>query len=199
MTIQMTLTDFANVSARNGATKVTRIARIKRRGDYNPAFDFYKPLRDGLVAIHQLRCARGTLAVLSQWARNTKQERQFPQVIDGYHRWWGRKDLHWFEPPRAVYEDQGVRVVINPELGLMCQGVPHVIKLHFLAKPLTRDQVVMMNHLLAWAAEEAGCDGAVVGVLDMRRGKLLSPSGQRQAATALLGELASIAAVWEAA
>ncbi|MEZ4253048.1 MAG: hypothetical protein R3B99_32980 [Polyangiales bacterium] len=61
---------------------------------------------------------------------------QYEEIASAYKSWCGRKSLVWFEPPRAELRTGEVRMRLNPELGLMIQGAPHVIKLYFKPEKL---------------------------------------------------------------
>lgn len=59
---QLSLTDFVDVVSRTGTPKANKVAGIKNRLAYSPAFDFYKPLRDGLITIHKTGKPKSSLA-----------------------------------------------------------------------------------------------------------------------------------------
>jgi hypothetical protein len=44
--IRVSLTDFVDIVSKSGTPKATKVAQVKKRGRYEPAVDFYKPLRE---------------------------------------------------------------------------------------------------------------------------------------------------------
>ncbi|MEZ4253047.1 MAG: hypothetical protein R3B99_32975 [Polyangiales bacterium] len=46
MKIDISLTDFVDFAMESGTPKVTKVAEMKDRPDYQPAFDFYKRRSD---------------------------------------------------------------------------------------------------------------------------------------------------------
>src|ERR1041384_2314851 len=93
--------------------------------------------------------------------------------MDGYEKWWGRKNPGWFEPPKARYQKGGFEIGVNPELGLELAGHRHVIKMYLKEEALTRQKIdlitSLMNHCLASGAHA----NDLMCVLDVRRSKLI--------------------------
>ena len=50
---QISLTDFVDVVAKAGRPKATKVRQVKERHAYEPAFDFYKSLREHIVENHR--------------------------------------------------------------------------------------------------------------------------------------------------
>lgn len=57
----LSLTDLIDVVSKSGTPKATKVCQIKNRPAYQPAIDFYKPLRDAFVKIHAEGADRASL------------------------------------------------------------------------------------------------------------------------------------------
>ena len=116
------MTDLVDIVSRSGTPKATKVAQVKRRPEYEPAFDFYKTLRDHIVAVHADDTGKRDIGKVIGGLVDGKKLRNYPALIAGYIKWWGRKTFVWFDPPRVSYEANEVEVIINPELGLQFGG-----------------------------------------------------------------------------
>lgn len=191
----LSLTDFVDIVAASGTPKLTKIRNARSRGKYDPATDFYKQIREGIVQAHEAGAKRSDLSKYIRAARDSRKQQHFDEIEQGYRKWWGRKTLGWFDPPRKSFTLSNVTVRVNPELGLSINGDPHVIKLSFKAEKLTSRRVELIGHLMSKALP---AKRGTVGVLDVRRAKLFTPNVPAPDLDALLaGEFAYIAAVWD--
>jgi len=50
---EISLTDLVDILSTSGTPKLTKVKRIKQRGPYSPAKDFYKPFREHIISIHR--------------------------------------------------------------------------------------------------------------------------------------------------
>jgi hypothetical protein len=189
------LSDFADVVSRSGPPKATKVREIKNRPAYQPATDFYKPMRDGLIDLH--RAARGKAAVTALGApEDPKKVASYLALADGYKKWWGRKELAWFEPPRNVYTAHGVEVVVNPSLGLHVNGVPHLLRLHLKADKLTKVRADLIGALML-STLASTVPGTAMAVLDVRNSRLfVAGNGPDSVGAMIDAELAYIASLW---
>jgi hypothetical protein len=90
-------------------------------------------------------------------------------------------------------------VRVKPEVALMIDGKPTVIKLYFKADELTRPRVQASIGVMEAELAGAAKAGTRFGVLDVRAGKLLLADGRWTAAdTQILikGEAWSFAEIW---
>ena len=51
--INITLTDFIDYVSKVGTSRYTKVNQIHSRDVYHPAFDFWKPLREGFIKLNQ--------------------------------------------------------------------------------------------------------------------------------------------------
>jgi hypothetical protein len=193
---QISLTDFVDIVSRSGTPKATKVAEVKNRPPYEPAFDFYKPLRDRIIDIHEKGKSKSDLAAVMAAVTDPKKITAYPDIIAGYRKWWGNKSLAWFDPPSHLFTQHGVDVSVNPELGLVVNANRHLIKLYFKAEPLTKNRVDIITHMMA-VALGLNLKGVTMSVLDVRNSKLISPTVPISHLNAMLdAELAYIAALW---
>jgi len=194
---KLTLTDFVDIVARSGTRKATKVAGVKNRPAYSPATDFYKPIRDGLADIHKNSKPKSALKDILRTLTDPKKQANYPTIVAGYAKWWGRKTFEWFDPPSSVFTSAGIDVVVNPELGLEFNGRPHVIKLYFKGEPLTKNRITIVTQLMEAELRQNSPEGALMAVLDTRTSKLIPGSAVSPVVTAILqAELAYIAALW---
>jgi hypothetical protein len=125
---QMSLTDFVDIVSTSGTPKFTKVKQVKNRPSYVPAADFYKPLREHIIEIHQRTLSQKDLQTFLNSLSDKKKIIIYPILIKGYKKWWGRKQVKWFEPPQALWSAHGSDVRVNPELGLEINGKLYLIK-----------------------------------------------------------------------
>ncbi len=196
---QISLTDLVDIVSKSGTPKATKVAQVKARPDYEPAFDFYKPLRDHIIEVHRTGLDKKALSAFLAGIEDGKKRTNYPPVIDGYKKWWGRKTLAWFNPSRTLYGQQGVEVIINPELGLGFNGERHLVKLYFKTVPLSKLRVDIITFLMEISLRPNCPKGEVMSVLDVRNAKLFSfdPTTPIARAKAMVdAELAYVASLW---
>lgn len=193
----LSLTDFVDVVSRTGARRISKIAEIKRRPAYSPQMDFYKAIREAIVEMHAKSLPRTHIVDTIRKLTDRKKIMNYPEITAGYGRWLGRKEPEWFAPPTALFSGDGFEVRVNPELGLVVNGAPHIIKLYFKGEALPKSGIRIAAHLMEISLRDSCRDGAIMSILDTRSSKLLSPQVPLARLTVgLRGELAYMASVW---
>ena len=194
---RLSLTDFVDIVVRLGSSKANKVAAIKHRPAYDPAHDFYKTIRDALADIHRNGHPKARLQAVLGSLSDPKKQVNYPGIVAGYQKWWGRKSFTWFDPPSSLFSHAGVEVSINPELGLEFGGHKHIIKLYFKGDPLTKHRIDLVTELMEHCLRGAAPAGIQMSVLDTRTSKLFSGSGAvPRSVAALRAELSYIAALW---
>lgn len=192
---KISLTDFVDIVSASGTPKATKVRQIKRRPAYEPAFDFYKQLREGIIANHQEGLGKREVNRSIGPLTDDRKRENYAAVVSGYKKWWGRKDLQWFEPPSGTFEAHGIGVRVNPELGLSINGRRHLVKLYFKADKLTKNKIDLITHIMETSLTLSS--EVVMAVLDCRRSKLISPTVPIKGLDGTLrAELAYVAALW---
>ncbi len=197
----VSLTYFMDFVSRSGAPKLTIVQGYKNREEHDPQADFYELLREKLVEV--LRGAV-TIPELQAWAGNVHPTKQpaYLDAIAGFKRFVGRKQIGWFEPPGESFAlgtpASPLMVNINPELGLVLQGVPYVVKLYLKEERLPKSRARLILYMLEQALSDPENPRAF-GVLDIRAGRLHTVGVERTDLEPLLdGEAASFATMYSA-
>jgi hypothetical protein len=193
----LSLTDLIDVVSKSGTPKATKVRQIKNRPAYQPAIDFYKPLRDAFVKIHTEGSDRASLDGIVPKLTDVKKISSYPELVEGYKKWWGKKKIGWFVPPRGTYGHSGINISVNPELGLVIDGARVVVKLYMKADPISQYRVDLIPLLLELVLRDKCQAGDAVALFDVRKGKLhyltVNPSASKPILDA---ELAYVAALW---
>jgi len=196
--IEITLTQFVDFVLKSGSPKLTVVRHVKKQhGEgYSPQTDFYKPIRDALVELHRAGQPLTTLEQVLRGLTDKKKQTAYPVLVRGYKKFAARRALEWFGPPRKAWVVDDLSVSLNPELGLKIGGSPHLVKLYFKDGEPGKRQVEAMLHLLQ-SELRPKTGGVRVGLLDVRRGKLILPTDYDPAYLTLMeGEARSFASIY---
>lgn len=195
---EITLTDFVDFVIKYGTPKLTKVREIKKRGEYEPAFDYWKQLRDGIRSFH--RKGLTTKNELEQEVgivADPKKMRRYLAAMAGYKKFLGRKTFSWFNPPSEDWSHNGLVVRMNPELGIKVKGIPHVIKLYFKDESPTKQRLDVVIAMLESVLGSKAPKGTIMAVLDVSKGKLTVPTKTQPDIMALVqGEAASFVQIW---
>jgi len=197
---EISLTDFVDFASRSGTRQLTKVRELKARGAYNPAHDFWKRLRDGIVAYHSRGGPITQLDAIVTGLTDPKKRRRYLDAVANYKRWLGRKQITWFQPPRAVWSQGGLDVKVNPELGLDINGQRHAIKLYFKSDRLGKYKVdvvstLMVDALQTWMRANPDTE---LSVLDIGNRKLFPSSRVNTGALVplLIGQASMFVTIW---
>ena len=199
--INISMNTFVDFVVTHGAPKLGEVmkAKIRHQTGYNPATDFYKPLREWLIAVTQQNLTgtethdsmRSTFVNL-----NTRKAHAYQECIAGFTKWRRGKNIVWNKTLRSEWTQGRVAIRITPDLGVSIRGVQHIIALYFKKAEPSKDRLQAILHLLKQL------DGReqtpfTVGILDMRRGRLHSPTRDVSDMEQLLaGEAAAFQTMW---
>lgn len=195
----ISLTEFVDFAVAEGPARLTKVRQIRARDPYHPAMDFYKRLRQTIVAFHQEDRDKRFLDEALAEVTDQKKRTVYPDRIRAYKRLLGRKRLDWFDPPRARWRHSGLSVRVNPELGLVIDGHRRVVKLYFKREPaLSKRRTDAILYLLDRSLRRQGSgQDFVVGVLDVAKANLITPTvGVRDLDLLLESEATALAEIW---
>lgn len=152
-------------------TDIARVdfANTLLRGD--PLPDMHKDVREAIVDMHRRELDQ---LATSSYGREDGPPESLPSpvIVAGYQAFLrSAGTVTWFEPPLRVHDLGSLSVVVDPEMGLVINAVPHVIKLYLSRDPLPTGRRTMTLALLN-ATFSRTWPGVTFGVLDVRRGKL---------------------------
>lgn len=193
----LSFTDLVDIASTTGTPRITKVKNIKNRPEYSPAFDFYLPFRKHVIDIHKHSYERAQISQIIGELGDQKKVNNYPGLVDGYKRWWGKKQLVWFDPPNATYTMHEVVVRINPELGLYVNGNKFIIKLYLKSDQLSKSKVDMLLYLMTMSLSGLSEPSTQMGILDVRQGKLYSSISENPYLQAAIeAEMAYIASIW---
>lgn len=194
---QLSLTEFVDIVSKSGSPKATKVAQVKARPEYDPAFDFYKPLREGIVDIHRLSSGKTALGGLIIGITDAKKLRKYPRLIEGYKKWWGRKEFSWFAPPRTLFTMGKIDIIVNPELGLEYNNERHITKLYFKDEKLSKLRIGVITYLMKTCFQQLDSKGFKFDILDVGNSKLFTGQIDSSLEPMLYAELAYISTLWD--
>ncbi|WP_262174240.1 hypothetical protein [Saccharococcus sp. Marseille-Q5394] len=131
--VDIGLTQFIDFTVKGSSAKMNMVRKIKYQDDYHPALDYWKQLRDGIIKYHSEHHKPEFLDTLIQSVDEKKKE-NYTFAIRQYRKFLKNKDVSWFNPGKARWISDELAVRSSPELGLMIDGEPHLIKLYFKGK-----------------------------------------------------------------
>lgn len=195
---RISLTDFVDFVTRAGMPKLTKVKQLKQRGEYHPYADFYRSMREAVIAAHAEGRGKASIGPAAlQGVGLDRRVHHYDALIAGYLGWWGRRDLEWFAPPQSVRAFDGFDLRVNPELGLRVDGEPTVIKLYFKEPALSKryaEVVACVMHEAFPATSDR--PAPVMALLDVRRRRLHRLAPRPELSALVAGELAALAAMW---
>lgn len=198
MNKKISLTQLVDVIARKGRNKAKMVFSIQRQlaEPYDPKKDHYRALRRALQDSHLHSDPKEYLDHFLQTVTEPARAKRYASLVRGYKRWIGRKQIDRFDSIPVLYEHMGVVVRVNPELGLVIAGQPHVLKLYMKDQPLRREDAEVVAAVMRHAYGEDG--STRYAVLDVLNAKLHSfdPDGIKITIAMVDAELAYIAHLW---
>src|SRR5262245_8488422 len=166
---RVSLTYFVDFVLKVGTPKLAGVKEFKEHR-YDHLTDFYKPLREAIVDMHEkgkpVRALDDFLGTLT----DERKRRIFPELVESYKKWL-RPGMRWFTPPRTTASVGELEIDINPELGLEIDGKPHLVKTYFRGEPLAQKRVSIVLGLIN-SALGATRPGTVFAMLDVKNGQL---------------------------
>lgn len=194
--MQISLTTFSDfvVATPAGRIGCVRKALQQEKTSYQPAQDYWKPLREAIVDAHKGAGGRRELEALDP-PGDPKKVGNYEACRVAYLRWLGRQDLVWTGGKGCTWSSGDLEVRINPELFVTIRDQGHAIKLYFRADKLSKAKADPVLRLLERTHGQQG--RRTVAILDVPRGKLLTPTRDIPGIDALLeGEAAAFVAMW---
>ncbi len=195
--INISLTDFIDYVSKIGTSKFSKVNQIHSREDYHPAFDFWKPLRDGIIEFHKLEKDKSELDKILNYLTDKKKINLYPALLTSYKSFLGRKEIEWFEPPFKEWKTNDLRIKLNPELGLAINGNLYVIKLYFKSDKLSQMKADLILLLMNTKLKKGDFKEATFAVLDVERKKMFEKTKLNKTHLPLLeGEALSFINIW---
>lgn len=173
---RITLTDFVDIVSKSGVSKATKIHQIQNR-EYSPQTDFYKIIRDKIINIHKHNLGKNAIDAILIDLLDIKKLNTYPILVHGYKKWWGRKNIEWYDPPNEIVQyGKNLELSINPELGLLINNNPYLIKLYFKSEALSKNKMDIILETMKLFLEDSCPENTIMGVLDIRESKIFVPT-----------------------
>ncbi len=169
-----TFVDFVLASNSERVT-VVREAKGQITQGAHAATDLYRPLRESIIsAARQNLTSQETRDSLHQVPLHLNEDHaaSCDECIIGYERWRTRKQLAWdkkMASRTSTWKQGRMTIRIAPELGVVMNGVPHMVQLYFGEAISSTRRLRPIFHLLLRHATKY--PQTIVGVLDVRRGE----------------------------
>jgi hypothetical protein len=130
--------------------------------------------------------------------RDERRRRVYPSIVAGYRQFLSSAKMTWVEPPVGSCRLGDLEININPDLGLVIDGKPHLIKIYFRGEPLSSKRTSVVLNLLAGGLAETN-PGKMLGLLDVRNAKVHTFKAPNPRLGVLLrGEAAAFSTIYAA-
>jgi hypothetical protein len=168
---RVSLTYFVDFVLKVGTPKIHGVKEFKEHR-YDHLTDFYKPLREAIVEMHEKGRSDKVLDDFLPALADERKRRIFPGLVEGYRKFLhGGAPKKWFTPPHTAMNIGDLEININPELGFEIDGRPTLIKTYFRGEPLAQKRVNIVLGLIS-AALAPTRPGTLFAMLDVKNAKL---------------------------
>lgn len=171
--VQISQADLLDFAMSTGIAQQNKVRLIKYRPEYDPKTDYWKRLRDRIAKMHSQEEPLTVLDDLCTLVPESKKA-NYKNAVTVYKRFLRGKTIDWFKPIRRIWRHGELEVSINPELGLVINGTPHVIKLYFREEKLSKDKTAGIIQLMETTLKGYHPEETVYSVLDVPNNKLLT-------------------------
>ena len=174
--IRVSMTEFVNFINTSGMAKMTIVAKAKEKheeDDGNP-FDYWKDFKDEVK--NQLR-RQGNKEDLQELVERLREDvrENYNVMIGGFLKFWKPSKMKWVKPVNRMANIGGVKMIVNPEIGIRWQGKDYMIKLFLKANEnLDKRHADIILAIMENELRERVGRGVQFAILDVRRGKLFS-------------------------
>jgi hypothetical protein len=165
------------------AQGTARVALARASGDdYDPRRDFYKGLRERAIRQFANGWSAAEFRRSLREVRNPRKQASYEACRRGLTQWARGRQIVASRARPSLWEAGGLDIRVNPELRLTVDGRRFAVKLYFKADELTPARRENTLFLLAETAPQ----GVEAGILDARRGHLVTEDEQDPALDARL-------------
>ncbi|APR80142.1 Hypothetical protein A7982_05489 [Minicystis rosea] len=195
---RVSLTYFVDFVLKVGTPKLAGVKEFKEHR-YDHLTDFYKPLREAVVDMHEKGRPDRSLDDFLGTLTDERKRRIFPGLVEGYRKFLGASPKKWFTPPHTTMPIGDLEININPELGFEIDGRPTLIKTYFRGEPLAQKRVNIVLGLIS-AALAPTRPGTQFAMLDVKNARLypMKASPNPRLPLLLRGEAASFSTIYAA-
>lgn len=174
--IQISLTEFVNFINASGMAKMTIVSAAKAKHleqEGNP-YDYWKDFKDEVKKQIKRQGTKEDLLELVEGIRDDMRE-NYNQMIAGYLKFWKPSRMVWINPVKKSVHFGGVKIILNPELGVRWQGKDIMIKLYLKANEnLDKRHADIILAMMESELRDKVNENVEFAILDVRRGKLFT-------------------------
>jgi hypothetical protein len=170
--VRLSLTQFLSFATKPPEQQLTAVREIRKQHEegYEVPPDLYKQFREAVVRMHKERKPKTYLDGIAAAQTEPARAKHYPELATGYKKFLGKKTVQWFDPPSGVWEFDGLTINVRPEVGLVIDEVPTVLKLWLKGdQSLNKRRAEIISHLMSQALALGG--QTIISVLDVRKGK----------------------------
>lgn len=170
--ITISTTEFMNYLNATGSSKITIVSNSKEKHvDESDFFDYWLEFKRALKRTLKNNGSKEDFKEVIEKVKDDFRP-NYQDMVNGFISFWGRKDLEWIQPAKRLYSLAGLRISVNPELGLVINGIKYHIKLFLRSNEIIdRRHADIVITLMELALRIKAGDDVVFAVLDVRRSK----------------------------
>ena len=170
------MTEFVNFINSSGMAKMTIVANAKMKHEQeegNP-YDYWKDFKDEVKKQLIRHGKKEDLMELVESVREDARE-NYNKMIKGFLKFWKPTRMTWLKPVRRLAHIGGVKMNINPEIGVVWQDKSLMVKLFLKAnEDLDKRHADIILALMESELRERVGGDVQFAILDVKRGKLFS-------------------------
>ncbi|ELH3492511.1 hypothetical protein [Vibrio parahaemolyticus] len=164
----LSVSEFSLIVVTSGKPKQTRVKSIANREPYAAFRDYYGPLRNSIKRLFIAKRHISHLYTICNRQEGTKKQK-YEMIVNTFKDWQSGKNIKAFDPPREHYNFSQTSITCNPELHVVLNGQPRLVKLHFSSSDkMTQERA---NIICALMEESISDSGFEYSVLDLTSGK----------------------------
>jgi hypothetical protein len=193
-TLKVPLSVFLDFVTKAGQPRISVVRSAKKFVDDPapfPARSYYHSLECRVIRAFKGGADRGQIRMVP-YECDPRRRDNYSECVEGLLKWMGRKQFRWEGSRTVSWEAPGVTIGVRPQLGFSLNGESWRVRLYYKSDPLRALALAPMLHLMRELHPSHH-----VGVLDVRRGKLLMPGRSVPGMSALLeSEAIAFRNVW---
>ncbi|MDR3563676.1 MAG: hypothetical protein P4N59_19890 [Negativicutes bacterium] len=180
------------------------LVRSLQSGAFSLRQDYWKPVKEIITeVVFGRKSIKRLYSMLDQVPNECRVN--YSRAVSGFDRFIaGSGDAACFVPPKAFWVKEDLIVSVDPELGIVINGIPYIIKLYF--KEYTDTREVRINKERAMVSVQMMTDAFEckisnryrMSLLNVATGQLLTPRTNGDMTVALNCSTNTLITMWKA-
>lgn len=174
--IKISMTEFVNFINASGMAKMTIVsnAKLKHEEEDSNPFDYWRDFKDEVKKQLKRQGNKDDLKELVEKVREDVRE-NYNVMINGFLKFWKPTRMTWIRPVSRVASIGGVKLIVNPEIGIQWQNKEYMIKLFLKANEnLDKRHADIILAMMEKELRDRVGENVEFAILDVRRGKLFT-------------------------